>query len=139
MAESGQYLVAGVHALFVINDAGVVDAGMWYEVQYARWDAQTRQIVVVWVDPERPLLVLVTAEENPASFMKILTGHVNNAIVISRQATGKGGAVVTATVRRRIDGKLFSSVIVQGNLLDEDRDLAGQLEADVRSEVGLEA
>lgn len=135
--EERAVLVAGTHALFLIDETGLREGGMWYQVQYARWDANTRKLVVVWVDPDRPLLTLTTTADNPARFMKILTSRVDKAIVVSRQVTVPSGARLTATIRRRIDGELFSSVTVQGELASRETEILRGLEAEVRREVGL--
>lgn len=138
LTESGEALVAGRYALIVGDRSGITDSGLWHEIQYASWEAQTRTLTVVWVDPERSIHRFVTVDDNPQQFMRIVTSRVNDTIVTTRQAPSASGATVTASIRRRIDGELFSTVIIQGKQGPDTTECAQRLEGAIRKEVGLE-
>ena len=135
--EDGSIIVAGQHALYVIKDGELAASGMWYEVQYATWKAQSRELTVIWTEPDWDPVLVVTRDENPEKFMRVLTSRVDRALVVSRQQVTPSGALLTATVRRRVDNALFSTVMCQGYLPPEEEILARRLEDEVRAEVGL--
>lgn len=135
----GRYLVAGSYALILLAADGVQDAGMWYEVQYARWEAATRTCTVVWVDPARPRLAVRTSSRDARRFMREVAEHVNHALVATSSVRLEGGTRVTAQVRRREDGELFSTLVADGPLDAAGEARADALEREVRESVGLSA
>lgn len=136
--EDGNHIVAGTHGLFVLDGKGPKESGLWHEIQYASWKADTRTLTVVWTSPDRQPYVTVTVEENPDKFMRVLTSRVDRALVVTRQKVTPSGAILTATVRRRPDDVLFSTVMVQGKLPAAEEHLAIALQNAVRDEVGLD-
>lgn len=136
--EEGLFLVAGTHGFFIFDGSEPLTSGLWHEVQYASWKADSRLLTVVWTSPDMPPFTAVTTEENPEKFLRSLTSRVDRALVVSRQAVTPSGAILTATVRRRADDQLFSTVMVQGDLPVAEEYLARQLEDKVREEVGLD-
>ncbi|MDN6429834.1 MAG: hypothetical protein L0K65_05800 [Actinomyces sp.] len=133
----GRWLVAGRHAVVVVGEEGVVDSGMWYEVQHVRWDSASRDLTLTWVDPGRPPLVVRMLTTDPAAFMGEVTGKVTHSLVVQKSAV-VGGTTVTAAVRRRDDGALFSTLVADGPLDEGGRQLADALESEVRDGVGLD-
>ncbi len=133
----GRFLIAGDHALFLVGEDGIEDSGMWYQVQYASWAAETRKLRVLWVDPGAQPLNLVTVDENPDQFMRVLTSRVDRAIVSSKQLRLPSGITVTVTVRRRADGQLFSSVLADGDIQVADEPYLDAFEEAVLAELGL--
>lgn len=139
MLEDGRHVVVGNRVLAVVDGAGAVEAvGFWHEVQYASWKADTQTLTVVWTDPKREPLVAATRSENPKRFMEALTLRVDNTIVATRSFTTSGGTNVAATVRRRVDGHLFSAVVVSGPVSEDDERKALALEQELRSELNME-
>lgn len=136
--EDGRWLVAGRYALILVGAHGVEDSGMWYEVQYVRWEGQTRRCVVVWVDPARAGLSVRTASADPRRFMAEVAEHVNHALVASKAVELASGTRITAQVRRREDGELFSTLVADGPLDAAGERRADALEREVRESVGLE-
>lgn len=134
----GRWVVAGRHALILLDEGGVVDSGMWYEIQRARWNGETRQLVVLWVDPARRPLAVTTVTDDPDNFMLDVSAKVDHARVVQKVATTPSGTVVTAAVRRGESGELFSTLVADGPLDEEGRGLADALEREVREGVGLE-
>lgn len=134
----GRWIVAGRHALILVDEDAVVDSGLWYEIQKARWDAETRQFVAVWVDPARAPLVVTTTTDDPDNFMLDVSAKVDHARVVQKVATAANGTVVTAAVRRGESGELFSTLVADGPLDEQGNALAAALEREVREGVGLE-
>lgn len=136
--SDGLFAVAGQHALYFLTEKGIEQAGMWYEIQYGSWNAKTRQLTVVWTAPDRESVHMTTEQDNPEKFMRVLTSRVDRALVATLQERTPSGAVLTASVRRRVDGELFSTVMAHGYLPPEEEELAAALESRVREEVGLD-
>ena len=135
--EDGRRLIVGKRVLMVADDEGISDAGFWHEVQYASWRADDRKFTLVWTDPAKGSLVGVTESENPKQFMEALTLRVDNTIVATETFTTENGVNVAATVRRRVDGHLFSSVVVSGPISEKDEARAFELERKLRAELNM--
>jgi hypothetical protein len=136
--SDGSWAVAGRDALVVVGPGGVTDSAMWYQVQYARWDAATRELTIVWVDPARPPLTATTVSEDPSGFMAEVSANVTHALVIQKTAVTGSGTRITASVRRREDGRLFSALVADGPLDEAGQSAADALEREVREGVGLD-
>lgn len=135
--EGGDRLIAGRHAIFVERDGKIVDAGMWYEVQYAHWNHETRKLVVVWVEPDRPGITRITADKEPKKFLKRMTYSVDRTIIGSRSVTLPSGTTLTATARRRADGEIFTTVLARGEVLPRDENVADALEQQLLKELNV--
>lgn len=136
--EGGLWVVAGRHALILASEQAVQDSGMWYEVQAARWNAEDAALRIIWVDPQRPVWELTTVTEDPADFMRAMTEAVDHSMVMHKQITMGNGTVVTAQIRRREDGHLFSILVADGPLDQDGQAQADALERRLREGVGLE-
>ncbi|QPK81762.1 hypothetical protein G7Y41_02710 [Schaalia sp. ZJ405] len=142
--DEGGWIVAGKYAMIVLAEelegqaAGVVDSGMWYEIQQVRWEAATRRLTCVWVDPGRAPIEVTTDSEDPAEFMRDVTEKVNRTLITHRTEAMPNGTRVTAWVRRREDDQLFSVLTADGPLDEESQSLASRLEREVRESVGLD-
>ena len=136
--EGERWVVAGRHALILVGEQGVQDSGMWYEVQAARWNAEDATLRIMWVDPQRPSWELVTVTEDPADFMRAMTEAVDHSMVMHQQIHVEAGTTVTAQIRRREDGHLFSILVADGPLDQEGQAQADALERRLREGVGLD-
>ncbi len=136
--EDGRWVVAGRDALMVVTPLGVSISAMWYQIQYMRWSGETRMLTVDWVDPGRQRLAARTLTEDPQDFMADVSAKVTHALVVQKVLVTDAGTRVTAAVRRREDGELFSTLVADGPLSADDRRRADQLEATVREGVGLD-
>lgn len=136
--DDGGVIVAGRHALILIRDGEVVDSGMWYEVQNARWKGELQELSVNWVDPARPALVVHASGSSVRAFMDDLTEKVHRTQVMVRTVSADNGTVITAQIRRREDRALFSVVSANGALDDQGLALARSFEAQLRESVGLD-
>lgn len=134
----GRYVIVGRDILMVADSGNVVDSGFWHEVQYCSWDAQTRQFRLVWSQPERPMVEGRTRTTNPEKLMRKITLCVDSTIVATRRFVTSTGVSVAATVRRRVDGELFSAVFVSGMISEADQQKAFDLEQALREELGVE-
>lgn len=137
--EDGRFVVVGRDVVMIADETHVVDSGFWHEVQYASWDARTRQFRLVWSQPDRPALVGRTITDNPKSLMEKITHRVDNTIVATRRFVTSTGVSVAATVRRRIDGELFSAVVASGPISAADEEKAYALEVKLREELGMDS
>jgi len=135
--EEGERVVAGRHGLFFLKGDEVVDAGMWYEVQYAKWEHATRRLVVVWVEPNREPVIRITKETEPKKFLRRLTSSVDKTIVSSKSKTLPSGTIVSATARRRADGEVFTTTVIQGDINQSSEAVADKLEDALRQELNL--
>lgn len=136
--EDGRRLIIGRRILMITDDVSILDSGFWHEIQYASWDAGTRLLKLVWSQPDRPSLAVKTVSDNPKDFMEALTLRVDNTIVATRSFTTSGGVPVAASVRRRVDGELFSVIVAGGEISDQDEQHAADLEQKLRDELGME-
>lgn len=132
------WVVAGTHALILTSATAVIDSAMWYEAATAQWEAETRQLSVTWVDPQRPDWMLTTVSEDPHVLMRTISDHVNHSIVIHKALKVSNGTQVAAWIRRAEDGKLFSVLIALGPLDEASQKEADAFERDLRESVGLD-
>lgn len=136
--EDGRFIVVGRTIVMITDDKGVVDSGFWHEVQYASWDATTRTFRLVWSQPDRPAIIGRTTTDNPREVMEKITHRVDATIVATRRFRTSTGVNVAATVRRRVDGELFSAVIATGPISKADEEKAYALEEDLHRELNME-
>lgn len=136
--DAGGAVVATRHALVILGPLGVIDSGLWHEVQYAKWDATTKTLTVVWSHPDREVVRVQTLTEDPKRLMDAVITRVEKTILATRSFYTADGVRVSATVRRRVDGELFSVLVADGVLSDADRQKAEGIEQGLRDELGLE-
>lgn len=129
--------MAGRHGLFFVKNEEVVDAGMWYQVQFARWEHETKKLIVVWVEPDREPVIRTTIDSEPTKFLRRLTFSVDKTIVASKSLTVPSGATISATARRRADGEVFTTVLVKGELAVGEESVANTLEAQLLRELNV--
>ena len=91
-----------------------------------------------WVDPARSPLVVHSSHSPMHAFMEDISEKVNRTQVLVRSIKAPNGAVITAQIRKREDGELFSVLAARGRLDDEAMELAHSLEKQLRESVGLE-
>lgn len=135
--RDGRYIIVGRNILMVADEERVIDSGFWHEVQYCAWDAASKRFLLVWSQPERERVEGITITDDPADLMRKITLRVDSTIVATRRFVTSAGISVVATVRRRIDGELFSAVFVGGAISDADQEKAFRLEQSLRDELGL--
>lgn len=135
--RDGRYIIVGRNILMVADEERVVDSGFWHEVQYCAWDAASRRFLLVWSQPERDRVEGVTVTNDPEDLMRKITLRVDSTIVATRRFVTSTGVSVVATVRRRVDGELFSAVFVGGTISEADQEKAFGLEQSLRDELGL--
>lgn len=135
--EDGRFLVVGRDLLMITDDQQLLDSGLWHEVQYASWDAEQRLFQLVWSQPGRPTISGQTVSGHPKELMETITDRVNNTIVATRRFVTADGVPVAASVRRRVDGELFSVVLASGEISEADQEKAYELEAGLREELGM--
>lgn len=132
----GRWLVATAKQLLCVGE-DVESVGYWCELQNATWEAKTGRLTVAYVDPEHPPFTAETTSADPRQFMGAVREGVDNAVVAQRQAIADNDTRLIASVRRGPEGELFSMLVAYGALSQEGLQLADQLEAQVREDVGL--
>ncbi|UNX53517.1 hypothetical protein MF406_10975 [Georgenia sp. TF02-10] len=135
----GSWAVTAQDALTVLGADGVRTRASWDEVESARWDGETRQLTVFWVEGARGPLVLTTADDGVERFTSTLRERVQSSVVHSETTELPSGALVTANVRRGPGGELLSQVTARGPLAGDraEQDVIDELERRVRDAVGL--
>ena len=136
--SDSRILVSGHFALILIEEDRVVDSGMWYEIQNARWNGEKQELRVNWVDPSRAPLIVQSNDSSIRPFMEELSEKVNRTQIVVRNITVPSGTVITGQIRRREDGELFSVLAANGPLDDEGLAVAQSFERQLRESVGLE-
>ncbi|WRS29405.1 hypothetical protein U6G28_07675 [Actinomycetaceae bacterium MB13-C1-2] len=136
--DEERVVLAGRHALILIGPGGVEDSGLWHEVQYVKWTANNRRLTVIWVQPGREPVVVTTETDDPRSLMEAITTRVEKTIVATRSFYTPTGVKVSASIRRRVDGELFSTLLADGDLSEDDRIKADEIEQTLREELGVE-
>lgn len=135
--EDGRFVIVGRNIIMIADDDTVVDSGFWHEIQYASWDNDSRQFRLVWSQPDRPPVEGRTLSANPKDLMEKITLRVNSTIVATRSFFTSAGVRVSITVRRRVDGELFSAVVAAGPISEADEEKAYKLENDLRAELNM--
>lgn len=136
--DDDSIVLAGRHALMIVSPEGVRDSGLWHEVQYARWTPNERMFHLVWVQPGRQTISLKTDSEDPERLMSAVTTRTNKTILATRSFFTPTGIRVVASIRRRPDGGLFSTLITDGELTADDQLKATQVERTLREEFNVE-
>jgi hypothetical protein len=70
--------------------------------------------------------------------MAEVSANVTHALVVQKTAVTGSGTRITASVRRREDGRLFSALVADGPLDEPGQSAADALEREVREGVGLD-
>ncbi|MDO4258671.1 MAG: hypothetical protein Q4C87_04040 [Actinomycetaceae bacterium] len=133
--SDGTWAVAGTHALFLFDAEGPIGGALWFEVQNARWEADSRKLLVMWTDPGAKPLVVVTESENPRTFMARVKARLE-ATMVAYKTRMAGDTQIVAQIRRGPEG-LFSHVSADGPLDEKGLAAAETLEKEIRESVGL--
>ena len=135
--EDGRFVIVGRDVVIVADDEKILDSGFWHEVQFAAWKADTRLFTLVWSQPGRPQVVGRTVGDQVNDLMEKISSRVGNTVVATRRFVTDSGTHVAASVRRRIDGKLFSAVVAGGPISEVDEEKAYRLEEELRAELNM--
>lgn len=136
--EGGVWAVAGMHAFILVGHQGVTSAGMWHEVQTAKWDADSHLLTVTWTDPSVPPVEATSLPADPTPFMQVLRQRIESTHVLHRAVRCTNGTFVVAQIRRGPNGGLFCVLTADGPLDSEGQARVSSLEREVCEEVGLE-
>lgn len=132
------WAVATIGGLHVIR-LGAAEHHSWVDVDGARLDPESAELVLTWVDGTSPL-TLPLADEGSSALPRAVHDRVQSSVIHSEKVTLSTGAVVRVALRRGADGALFTQVIGTGHV-----DLANPVtaqavsaaEARVREAAGL--
>ncbi|MDO5719174.1 MAG: hypothetical protein Q4P05_00375 [Actinomycetaceae bacterium] len=136
--SDGNWLLLASLGPYVISETDAQFVGHWHEIQRAKWDGETQTLSIHWVDPARQAAVFEAEAEDPQSLMMSFEEYVEYAVVTTGQRQTHSGTIITASIRRRPDGELFSALVVDGSLDEEGEQLAHDLESKLRESVGLD-
>ena len=147
--DGSAWAAATADALVVFSGRSRPEHYAWDEVERGTWDAEERAFTLRWTQQDRDDLVLKVpagvrdgdtyASTDVAPFAKALRQRVEAAIVHSAVAALPSGATATASVRRGVDGHLYSVTRpTMSQVSDkEDAEALQTLENRVREGVGL--
>lgn len=135
---SGAWVVAGKHALILVDAERVLDSGMWYEVATAKWSAEDRILDIEWMDPARSKVRVETVSKDPHVLMRTIADRVNHSIVVHKSTRVANGTTISAWIRRRDDDRLFSALTALGPLDAASEREAAAFERMLREGVGLD-
>ncbi|MDO5728854.1 MAG: hypothetical protein Q4P71_04435 [Actinomycetaceae bacterium] len=136
--ESGNWLLLARQGPCVISETDAQFISYWHEIQQAKWDGETKTLSIDWVDPTREPITMAAKAEEPHEFMMSMQEYVEYVVVSSGQRVADNGTTITASIRRREDGELFSALVADGPLDEQGEELAHQLERRLREGVGLD-
>lgn len=148
--DDSRWAVATVHHLTVVGPGGVELHRGWHEVEHGRWDAETASFTLTWTDTRQPLVLVVpeavsrgerSVPVDIAPFARALRQGVESALVHSVTGQLPGGPRVTVSVRRDVDGRLYTTSNLppraDGGLEAADRAALENLFRRARDGVGL--
>ncbi|PHP52173.1 hypothetical protein BW737_011570 [Actinomyces ruminis] len=149
--DDSRWAVATVRFLTVVGPGGVELHRGWHEVEHGRWNAETATFILSWTDESQPPLELVVTETvsrgerdmtvDVAPFARALRQGVESALVHAVTDVLPGGRRVTVSVRRDVDGRLYTTsnlpARVNSRLEAADRAALEALFRRVRDGVGL--
>jgi bifunctional DNA-binding transcriptional regulator/antitoxin component of YhaV-PrlF toxin-antitoxin module len=133
------WVVASVHRLHVVREGADVLARPWSDVDGARLDPATSELVVTWVDGS-PASVLALADDRSTALPRAVHDRVQSSVVHSERVPLLSGSVVRVALRRHPDGTLLTQVIGTGDVDLADPVTAAAVdaaEARVREAAGL--
>ena len=154
----GRWAVAAPSGVIILDEDGIDVRHAWDRINRGTWDARERTFTLELLDEAEPLVLVVpdrvsTATEDGRDgeraveekmFDLALRQRVNAAIIHHASATLPDGRRITASVRRRPDGVLYSVTDPPVGGGDADRELGlddidalTSLEDRVRDAVGL--
>ncbi|MCS4484212.1 hypothetical protein NXS08_01730 [Gleimia sp. 6138-11-ORH1] len=137
-SEAGERYHIADRGLLKIFAGEVEQLCDWFEVQQAIWVAESKRLLIRWVDPARPALRVNLTEPDQTDFMRLFDEKVTLTIVLSMRRQASNGTNIMGAVRRRPDGELFSVIVVDGPLEETGEQLARELEKTLRDAVGLD-
>lgn len=147
--DGSAWAAATTDALVIFSGHSKPEHYAWDEVEQGSWDAGERVFTLRWTDTDRDDLVLSVpagtrdgstyASTDVAPFAKALRQRVEAAIVHSAVTTLPSGATATASVRRGVDGHLYSVTQPTMSQVSDEEDVEAlqELENRVREGVGL--
>lgn len=136
--SDGSWLLLATLGPHVITETDTQFVGHWHEIQRARWDGEAKTLSIHWVDPARDIVRFHAEAEDPQAFMMSFEEYVEYAVVSTGQRQTESGTTITASIRRRPDGELFSALVADGPLDEDGQRLAHDLELKLRESVGLD-
>ena len=141
----GRWAVAAPSGVIILDEDGIDVRHAWDRINRGTWDARERTFTLALLDEAEPLVLVVPDRASTATmFALALRQRVNAAIIHHASATLPDGRRITASVRRRPDGVLYSVTDPPVGGGDADRELGlddidalTSLEDRVRDAVGL--
>lgn len=133
------WAVATTTALHVAKTADPPVSREWSDVDGARLDADTDELMVTWVDGARPT-VLHLVPDHAVALARTVHERVQSSVVHTEQVKLRTGSLVRVAARRTADGTLVTQVLGTGDVDLTDPATAAQVdaaEARVRDAVGL--
>lgn len=109
----------------------------WSDFSRASWDGGACELTLYFVDPQLPKLTLSLPVEYDEDFVLLIRERIERSIVFQLAQTLPSGKEVRGQVRRNVDGTLFTQIIADEYLDQEDRLAMIHFESELRQSVGL--
>jgi len=128
--SSGGFVVATRDRLIVGDQAAVVAAGEWSDVEHVAHKTKRRLLTIEWNSGPEPVGVELIGRANRLT--SVINERVTTSVVASEHVEVDGG-VVRVAIRRARDGSLFSQIVVPDGVDLDDSEVAFPVAAARRS------
>ncbi len=125
---------AGLHVL----DDGRLLVRHWTDVDGARFDGDTDQLTVTWVDGTPS--TVISLDDPGSRLVRAVHDRVQSSVVLAERVTLARAGLVRVVLRRGAGGELFTQVIGDGRVDLADPEVAAVVdaaEARLRESAGL--
>lgn len=135
--KSGGLLAAWEDVLVIFPDGVEPLAFEWSDFANARWEGETQQLRLIFVDRQISDIYLQLADAYDETLLRAIRERVDRSVVHQIFRDLPSGGKATGQVRRNADESLFTQVISDDVRTVADREALEVLEAELREAVGL--
>ncbi|VEI12568.1 hypothetical protein [Trueperella bialowiezensis] len=131
--------IAGWNAHFaVVPKEGERTVYTWSDFEAGTWDDDTDTLSLIFIDPRNaPLTFRIPRHADPTA-ITMIRERIDRSIVHRQVEELPSGAIARGQVRRNPDDTLFTQIIVDDEVTDEDRIALDVFENQLREAVGLD-
>ncbi|MCI7551635.1 MAG: hypothetical protein PUK40_05395 [Actinomycetaceae bacterium] len=119
------------------GDSGEVKRFDWSEFSFGSWDLDDLKLMLNFVDPSREPLAFTLFSDFSEQLVTMVRERVDRSVVYQQFVELPSGTNARGQVRRNRDEELFTEVVVDGDLTQEDLGVLDNLESELRDAVGL--
>lgn len=137
-ADKPEGLIAAWDDVLVIFLGGAQPVAFeWSDFANARWDEETRQLRLIFVDRQISDISLQLADAYDETLLRAIRERVDRSVVYQIFRDLPSGGKATGQVRRNADESLFTQVLSDDVRTAADREALDALESELREAVGL--